>query len=297
MHSPDFEKALCQPLAHPITAKKKCPATVLRLDLLHPVVSGNKWFKLRFYLADAIRQNKKRVITFGGAWSNHLLATAAACQSVGLRSAAIVRGERPAALSAALQQASSLGMQLHFISRQDYEQKKVPPSLLTPSDYLINEGGAGKPGVQGAATILDTIEKKDITHILCAAGTGTTMAGLVNAAPFNCRVIGIPVLHDLRSIKQTLHQYSGDNKNQWQVVTGYEWGGYAKHTPALLHFMNTFYLQTSIPTDIVYTSKLFYACLHLVENDFFEKDSRLLIVHSGGLQGNRSLPPDTFCFS
>jgi 1-aminocyclopropane-1-carboxylate deaminase len=291
-----FERAPCQDLYHPALLSKKCEATVLRLDLLHPIVSGNKWFKLRYYIEQALQQHKKRVITFGGAWSNHLLATAAACEQHGLRSAALVRGERPAVLSQTLQQAAALGMELYFLSREDYRQKKIPAQLLTNADVVINEGGVGELGVQGAATLLDSVKKDRYSHLVCAAGTGTTLAGLINAAPQGCTLVGIPVLNDLSTIEQTIKQYVHNKTASWQLLPTYAWGGYAKHPPALLAFMNAFYEQTNIPTDIVYTAKLFYACIDLLENNFFKPGSRLLIIHSGGLQGNRSLPPATFCF-
>jgi 1-aminocyclopropane-1-carboxylate deaminase len=292
-----LEKAHCQELTHPALLPKGCEAAVLRLDLLHPIVSGNKWFKLRYYIEQALQQQKKRIITFGGAWSNHLLATAYACKQFGLGSAALVRGERPAVLSQTLQQVDSMGMKLFFLSREDYRQKKIPEQLVTDSDYLIDEGGVGELGVQGAATLLDSVDMQRYSHIICAAGTGTTFAGIISAAPQTCSIIGIPVLNDLGTIEQTLHRHVHNKSAKWQLLPNYAWGGYAKHPPALLSFMNAFYEQTKIPTDIVYTSKLFYACLHLVENNFFDPGSRLLIIHSGGLQGNRSLPAATFCFT
>ena len=286
-----------EPLSLSVLEKKNVRASVLRLDLLHPLVSGNKWFKLRYYLTDALAQHKKRVITFGGAWSNHLLATAAACQELGLLSAACIRGERPAKLSATLTQAQSLGMELFFLTREQYRLKMIPDSLTTQDDYLIQEGGTGALGVKGAATILDTVDREQYSHILCAAGTGTTLAGLINAAPPTCQVIGIPVLSDTSDIDATLREQLQDRSARWQLQTGYEWGGYAKHPAALLHFMNELFAQSNIPTDIVYTGKLFYACLALVEKDHFKEGSRLLLVHSGGLQGNRSLSPDVLCFT
>lgn len=280
----------------PLLLEKNIEATVLRLDLLHPIVSGNKWFKLRYYLADALALKKNRVITFGGAWSNHLLATAAACQTLGLRSAACIRGERPATLSPTLTQAQSLGMELFFLPRQQYRDKVIPDFLACQDDYIINEGGTGELGVRGAATILQTVDRNKYSHIICAAGTGTMLAGIIKAAAPTCQVIGIPVLRDTTDITNTLSAYLQDSTVRWQLQTGYEWGGYAKHAASLLNFMNNFYMQTKIPSDIVYTGKLFYACLSLIEKDFFEKGSRLLLIHSGGLQGNRSLPASALCF-
>lgn len=292
-----FEKPVIQPLVHPAVQPENKEVDVLRLDQLDPLLSGNKWFKLTLYLQEALDLNKKRVVTFGGAWSNHLLATAAACQRYGLASAALVRGERLAKCSQTLQDVESMGMQLYFLSRQDYGQKKIPEQLLMPTDYTINEGGTGAYGVQGASTILDHVDKHKYTHIICAAGTGTTLTGLINAAAPGCTVLGIPVLHDRQAIEGSLKNFICNSAVKWQLLVGYEWGGYAKHPDALLSFMNEFYKQTSIPTDIVYTAKLFNACIRLLENDFIGPGSRVLIIHSGGLQGNRSLATDVLCFS
>jgi 1-aminocyclopropane-1-carboxylate deaminase/D-cysteine desulfhydrase-like pyridoxal-dependent ACC family enzyme len=269
-------------------------ADVLRLDRISPVVSGNKWFKLRFYLEEAIALGKKGIITFGGAWSNHIVATAAACNMSGLASIGIIRGEEPRRLSPTLVQAREWGMQLYFIPRDSYQQKEIP-ALPGAGDYvLVNEGGYGATGARGAATILDYVNK-EYTHYCCAAGTGTMMAGLINTLLPGRQVTGISVLKNNADLNGMIQALAGDRTN-WQLHHAYSFGGYAKHQPALLEFMNTFYSQTGIPSDFVYTGKLFFAISDLVMNHYFPANSRLLILHSGGLQGNASLPPGTLLF-
>ena len=251
---------------------------VLRLDKIHPVISGNKWFKLKEYLHIALKEGRRHLITFGGAWSNHIIAAACAAQYAGLSATGIIRGERPAVLSATLRAAEEYGMQLIFISREDYKQKEDPVfleelSIRWPGALIIPEGGAGEPGIKGSMEILREIDSSPYSHILCAVGTGTTYKGLAAAAAPGQKVIGISVL-----------------------VPPYHFGGYARHTPELLGFMNDWYQATGIPSDLVYTGKLFYAVMDMVRKDLFPKNARLLVIHSGGLQGNRSLPPGTLCF-
>ena len=269
---------------------------VLRLDKLHPVISGNKWFKLRFFLAEALRQ-KKGLVTFGGAWSNHIVATAAACRLNNLASIGIIRGEEPAVWSSALQDAKACGMQLHFISRTSYKEKHVPEALhaIMHKYLLVPEGGYGATGATGAATIMDFLAE-DYTHYICAAGTGTMTAGLINAAPPGSEVIGISMLKNNHSLEQAVKSLLHSHHASWQLLHGYHGGGYARHNPALLEFMNDLYEKTGIPTDIVYTGKLFFAASELIRDSFFPPGSRILIIHSGGLQGNRSLPKGSLIF-
>jgi 1-aminocyclopropane-1-carboxylate deaminase len=274
---------------------KDITISVLRLDRIHPVISGNKWFKLQYYLVQAKEQGKKKIVTFGGAYSNHIIATAAACKMYGLASAGVIRGEEPALLSHTLSQAKEYGMELYFTSREDYRQKMIPAILQDQANYVISEGGYGQKGAEGAATILDYTQK-DFTHYCCAAGTGTMMAGLVNAIPPGQTVIGISVLKNNTGLDADVRALARNEKKEWQVIHDYHFGGYAKHKPALFSFMNEFYRQTGIPSDFVYTGKLFYAINDLAGSGFFPAGSRLLLVHSGGLQGNNSLEKGTLIF-
>ncbi len=264
---------------------------VLRLDAIHPVVSGNKWFKLRKYLQAAKDLDKKWVVTVGGAWSNHVLATAAACEAFGLKSIGIIRGEAPAVPSITLQDATRYGMELHFISREAFGKKQWPEFVMEDDCYFIPEGGYGRPGAAGAATILDDIDASTYTHIIAAVGTGTMLAGLVSAAADHQEVIGIPVLKNNLELEEAIGTLlPKENNKRFSLIQGYHFGGYAKHTKELLEFMNEWFRLTSIPTDFVYTGKLFYAVKELARKGYFPSQSRILAIHSGGLQGNRSLP-------
>jgi 1-aminocyclopropane-1-carboxylate deaminase/D-cysteine desulfhydrase-like pyridoxal-dependent ACC family enzyme len=264
---------------------------VMRLDKLHPIVSGNKWFKLKEHLA--LAGPGKPVLTFGGAWSNHLVATAYAAQQAGIAAIGIVRGEKPAPLSATLKEATGYGMQLEFISRSQYLQKEDPLFLAGllqrfPGAYLIPEGGGGLPGIIGSAGILRIADTSSYSHIACAIGTGTTFQGLLRAANPQQIIVGVPVLKGFDT--------SALQTPRTVVLPQYHFGGYARHPPQLIGFMNHFHRITAIPTDIVYTGKLFYALTQSLREGLFPAHSRLLIIHSGGLQGNRSLVPGSLNF-
>ena len=272
---------------------------VLRLDLLHPVVSGNKWFKLKYCLEEAKQQGHKGILTFGGAWSNHIVAAAFASQQYGFESVGVIRGEKPVNLSDTLLQATAYGMQLRFVTRTDYKKKE---SIALPGDeklYLINEGGFGALGAKGAAEILQCVpDAIKFTHIVCAVGTGTMFAGLVNAAKPHQTVIGISVLKNNFSVDDGIMRLVNKNTNhgQYSVLHTYHFGGYAKHPPALIQFMNEVWQQHGLPTDIVYTSKAFFALQQMVINTLIAEGSRVLFIHSGGLQGNASLPTNVLLF-
>jgi 1-aminocyclopropane-1-carboxylate deaminase len=292
-----------QRLQVPEITEYQLTVDVLRLDLLHPVISGNKWFKLKAHLALALRSPGCPIITFGGAWSNHLVATAYAAKQAGLTAIGIVRGERPAKPSATLQDAESYGMQLEFISRQAYVQKMDPAfidqlSRRFPGAYIIPEGGGGMPGVNGSGEILLQTDNRCYTHIVCAIGTGATWLGLIRAAGTGHRIIGVPVLKGSGTIAAIDREglLGPEEFSRAGLLTGFHFGGYARHPRHLLDFMNRLYHDTGIPTDIVYTGKLFYAALTAAGQGFFPARSRLLIIHSGGLQGNRSLPPGQLDF-
>ncbi len=297
----DLTKAVVQPLASDLLHNKNVAMDVLRLDRIHPVISGNKWFKLKYHIQEALQQNKKGILTFGGAWSNHLVATALACRQANLASIGIIRGERPALLSAALQEVQEYNMQLQFIARTAYSQEAaIIPQLqsLYPDYYIVPQGGQSHLGVQGAAEILQLTQIKSYSHISCAAGTGTMLAGLVRGSLPHQQVLGFCSLKlpaDDNSINRFVQQYAGPHQ-QYTVVYDYHFGGYARKTDELIRFMNTIYQTHDLPTDFVYTGKLLFGMMQLVQSGYFKPGSRILIVHSGGLQGNRSLPAGTLTF-
>lgn len=278
---------------------------VLRLDTIHPVVSGNKWFKLKGHLQIARERSASSLLTFGGAWSNHIIATAYAAQQAGIPAIGIIRGERPPVLSATLEAAAGYGMQLEFVSRKTYASLTAAPNHNPSPDpsnffhnlaerypgvYIIPEGGAGEPGIHASEYILREIPAARYSHILCALGTGTMALGLARAAAPGQEVIGIPILKGINDPSVLARFNDGSPQPRLRLIPHYHFGGYARHPPELLDFMNRFYRETGIPSDIVYTGKLFYATLDLVRKQLFPTRSRLLIIHSGGLQGNQSLP-------
>lgn len=285
----------------PVASRLSLPLTVdvLRLDLLHPVVSGNKWFKLKGHIGAA--KDKTTLLTFGGAYSNHLVATAAAASMNGLKSIGIVRGEAPQTLSHTLLAAKEYGMDLRFVSREDYRNKKIPGAVYENNDadkiHLINEGGYGPLGMQGAMDILLENDTSSYTHVIAAVGTGTTLAGLVSASLPHQKVIGIPVLKKAYSLQDEIQNLLPQAKHKgFELFWDYHFGGYAKYNDALFRFMNNFYKQTAIPTDFVYTGKAFFATLDLIGNKHFSPGSKILLVHTGGLQGNASLKKGELIF-
>ena len=268
--------------AHPDLAGRQINLDILRIDTIHPVISGNKWFKLQGWLEQARRQNAKQLLTFGGAWSNHIVATACSAAENQIPAIGIIRGEKPATPSQTLLDARSYGMELRYISREEYNRKSDPVwldelSQSNPHACMIPEGGAGLPGIRGCEEILRVKDTTSYTHIICAYGTGTMLQGLLDAAAPGQTVLGVSVL-------------KGHPATPCPHVIGeYHFGGYARHTPDLIAFMNEFYSHSGIPTDFVYTGKTCFAVFDMIRKDFFPPGSRLLIIHSGGLQGNRSL--------
>ena len=275
--------------------EKQIEVFVLRLDRIHPVISGNKWSKLRYYLEEAKQLQKKTIVTFGGTYSNHIVATAAACKLNNLKSIGIIRGEEARYLSPTLLQAKEYGMQLIFTSRENYKEKKIPKELLADEKYFIDEGGYGIKGIEWASTILDFCEKTGFTHYCCAVGTGTMLGGLVKASLPGQTAIGISVMKNDFELEENVSSLL-DKENNFQIIHDYHFGGYAKYQPALIEFMNAFYRQTHVPSDFVYTGKLFYAVNDLIEKKFFTAGSKLLIIHSGGLRGNASLDKGMLIF-
>jgi 1-aminocyclopropane-1-carboxylate deaminase len=273
---------------------------VLRLDEMHPIVSGNKWFKLKYYLQQAIDEGKNTVATFGGAYSNHIIATAYACKEAGLKSIGFIRGEPAEKLSSTLYQAEKSGMQLIYVSREKYTQKQqIIDEYSKENWYIINEGGYGILGAKGAAEILDYVAENDYTHILASVGTATMLAGLVMGAEQHQQIIGISSMKGNTSLEQAVKDLLSQTKTypSYSILHNYHFGGYAKHPKALIAFITETWRQFQLPLDIVYTSKLFFAIIDLVNKNYFLPGSKLLMIHSGGLQGNNSLPQNPLALS
>lgn len=276
--------------------QKNIQLTVARLDKIHPVVSGNKLFKLHYFLEEYAAGNYTMIRTFGGAYSNHLVATAFACKKLQIPCIGIVRGERPAVLSPTLLQCMEYGMQLDFVSRESYT---AMTGRQIQEEHILNipEGGFAPLGAKGASLIMDSIQEKDPTHICLATGTATTLAGILQKAAKSQLVIAVPVLKGMTDIKERLAILNGqqqyDNLLVWDQ---YHFGGYAKKTADLLYFMNELYKEHHLPTDFVYTAKMMYGVFDAIYKNNFPPGSRVICLHTGGLQGNRSLPEGSIIF-
>jgi 1-aminocyclopropane-1-carboxylate deaminase len=296
MHDINQEHISVDPYTLPVMDEKGLSADILRLDKLHPVVSGNKWFKLRYYIDEALLKNKDTLVTFGGAWSNHIHATAAAGRLNNLKTAGIIRGEAAPVLSTTLLQAMEMGMQLYFTSREDYRHKIVPGNIDLTAAQLVPEGGYGPAGAKGASTMLDFVNPDAYTHICCAVGSGTMMAGLINRCGERTTVIGISAMKNNHTLESAVKELLDKPFPESIIMHDYHFGGFARHNNTLLDFMNGLYSQTGIPTDIVYTGKLCFAVNELARKNYFPPGSKILLIHSGGLQGNRSLQKGSLIF-
>jgi 1-aminocyclopropane-1-carboxylate deaminase len=272
----------------------KVALTVLRADLIDAEISGNKYFKLLPNLQVARAQGHTTLLSFGGPWSNHLHALAAAGRRYGFRTIGLVRGEQSGLLTPCLQDAANWGMELHFVTRQDYRRKTEAAWLQTLVErfgphYLIPEGGANLAGLQGCQHLLPV--GGDYSHLLLACGTGTTLAGLVTVSAVP--VLGIQVLKGAgylqQQISQMLQQHGQEATCEWQVLDDWHGGGYARMSAELLAFMRRFETDTGVPLEPVYSGKLMQALVGLIRQDYFPPGARLLVIHGGGLQGRRSL--------
>jgi 1-aminocyclopropane-1-carboxylate deaminase len=289
---PDYSRIIIQPVRSP-RLPLGLQLEVLRLDLLHPQISGNKWFKLKYNLEVAAAAGKNTILTFGGAWSNHIAATAAACRLLGFGSVGIIRGEEPGVWSETLLKARENGMRLQFISREQYRRKQEEGfleelSLRHPEAWIIPEGGNNAAGLRGCLDIASFYEGRGYTDICCAVGTGTTLCGLISATG-TARVTGFAVLKNAGRLGAGIQGRLPPKHASWELVTGYHFGGFAKKTEELLSFMRSFHQQQGIPLDFVYTAKMMWGVMDLAQKGYFPEGGRILAVHTGGLQGNQSL--------
>ncbi|MDD4913996.1 MAG: pyridoxal-phosphate dependent enzyme [Methylococcales bacterium] len=266
-----------------------------RDELLHPVISGNKWRKLKYILDHALRRDADCIVSMGGAYSNHLHALAFAGKALQIKTIGYVRGEAPTRMNPTLQDLQDWNMELRFVSRQDYQQLrnyKQHDSLpgLTPGQYWLPEGGSTGLALQGVAETLAEIAI-DFDVLAMACGTGATLAGFISAAPADSRILGIAALKNAdfltADVRQLLDSQSIPGAN-WEIAQDYHFGGFAKTTPALLAFMQQFYTRHEIALEPVYTGKLLFGVYDLLKQGYFRPGQRIVIYHSGGLQGNRT---------
>ncbi|ARS40786.1 1-aminocyclopropane-1-carboxylate deaminase [Sphingobacteriaceae bacterium GW460-11-11-14-LB5] len=260
---------------------------VKRDDLIDPYISGNKWRKLKYILARAKAAHKSHLVTFGGAYSNHLVATAAAASRSGLTATAFVRGEE--VKNELLLLCRLFGMKLIFTDRESYRDKQKLFQQHFGNDqqaYFIDEGGASAEATTGCAEVISELTET-YDHIFCAAGTGTTAAGLLNGIQqqgLSTKLHIIPVLKGGLFIKDEIAKYT-PLSNHLELHLDYHFGGYAKTTPELISFIKTFTSKTGLLLDPVYTGKMFYAIQDLVKQGIIGKDEKVLAIHTGGLMG------------
>ena len=262
---------------------------IKREDLIHPYVSGNKFRKLKYNLLQVIQEKKKTILTFGGAFSNHILAVAAAGKENGFRTIGIIRGEELAdkvAENHTLQKAQELGMVFEFVSRETYRNKNSEEFIINLKEkfgdfYLLPEGGTNDLAIKGCEEVL-TERDADFDYICCAVGTGGTIAGIINCSKPSQQVLGFPALKG-DFLKEDICKFA--KNNNWELITNYHFGGYGKVTEELIFFINEFYQQYEIPLDPIYTGKMVFGVLDLIEKKWFPDNSKILLLHTGGLQG------------
>lgn len=289
----DIHQACLQKLHHLHWKENGIEVYMLRIDRIHPVISGNKWFKLKYHLKAVVNESKKGILTFGGAWSNHILAVAHVCNILQIESVGVIRGEQPATFSPTLLEAQQAGMRLIFIPRAEFSDLSVYEKFSTEFNHLhlVPEGAADEMGIKGAEDIMKIADVNHFSHIMTAAGTGTMSAGILRKLNSTQQLLVISALKFPDQHNNSLTRLLGAQQTSgtYQLLFNYHFGGYAKYNHELIRIMNDTYGLHQIPTDFIYTAKMFYGFLDLVNSNYFMDGSKVLLVHSGGLQGNRSL--------
>ena len=260
-----------------------------REDLLHPIISGNKFRKLKYNLEEAKKQNQKVLLTFGGAFSNHIVAVAGAGKEFGFKTIGIIRGEElqdKISENPSLLQAQQLGMKFAFVTREQYRLKETPDFIEQLQKdygefYLLPEGGTNALAIKGCEEIITDLDF-EFTHICASVGTGGTITGIINSSANNQKIIGFSSLKG-DFLQNDIAKFA--NKQNWSVNCEYHFGGYGKITDELIDFINNFYLEHHVHLDPIYTGKMMFGILKLINNNYFPPNSKILAIHTGGLQG------------
>ncbi|MDD2674008.1 1-aminocyclopropane-1-carboxylate deaminase/D-cysteine desulfhydrase [Flavobacterium petrolei] len=262
---------------------------IKREDLIHPFVSGNKFRKLKYNLLQAKEENQETLLTFGGAFSNHIAAVAFAGKEKGFKTIGIIRGDELAgkvAENPTLSFAQNCGMQLEFISREEYRLKSEVSFIENlkqkfGSFYLIPEGGTNDLAIKGCQEILGP-EDAEFDYICCSIGTGGTISGIINSVLPHQKVLGFPALKG-DFLKEEIRNFT--QNDNWELLTDYHFGGYGKVNEVLIGFINQFYTENQIPLDPIYTGKMVFGVIDLIEKNYFPAESKILLIHTGGIQG------------
>lgn len=260
-----------------------------REDLNHPYVSGNKWWKLKYNIEEAVSRGYSCVLTFGGAYSNHIYAVAAAAKETGLKSIGVIRGEKVLPLNSTLQFAQQQGMELLFISREAYRQKSDLKflrrlSIQLGSYWLIPEGGTNAFAVRGVAEFARTLLHYQADYVCVPVGTGGTMAGLIEGLEGRVKILGFSVLKNGAFLKDEVASLLHHERKNWEIITDYDFGGYAKKTNELEIFINRFKQHHNIALEPVYTGKMMFGVMDMLRRNFFSDKTRVFVIHTGGIR-------------
>ena len=288
-----FKPSIITKIDDPLLDQYQIKLWIKRDDLLHPIISGNKWRKLKYTLDHALSEGADTLISMGGAYSNHLHALAYVGKALGLKTIGLVRGEQPETLTPTLSDLQNWGMVLKFVSRFDYRllrQYKGCYDLpgLKPRQYWLPEGGAQALALKGVAELVNEI---DVAYdILCVpCGTGATLAGIIDMVPDQVSVMGFAALKNAEFLQTDVESLLPRPCSNWQINMDYHFGGFAKTSAELMTFMADFEFKTGIPLEPVYTGKMIYAIYNLITKHTFKPGQRIIAVHTGGLQGKRGL--------
>ncbi len=274
-----------------LLTEKKVQLWVKRDDLLHPIIAGNKWRKLKYILDDVLKSDYRSIVSMGGAWSNHLHALAYCGHLLGMPTSAYVRGEKPKQLTQTLMDVEQWGMRLHFVSRSEYRQlRDVKSALQLPefSDqaYWLPEGGATELALLGVKEIIAELAQ-DFDVICTPCGTGTTLAGLIDGVDEKTQVLGFAALKGAGFLFKDVEDLISSSNRHWEIMLDYHFGGFAKTNAALHTFIRDFQQVHQISLEPVYSGKMFYAVFDLIEKGYFPPGQNIMLLHTGGLQGNR----------
>ncbi len=280
---------------HPLLNRKAIRLFIKREDMLHPHISGNKYRKLFYNLLEAKRLGHNKILTFGGVFSNHIAATAAAGSEFGFETIGVIRGDEWKGRldelgkeNPTIRFARAQGMKLYFIDRKTYREEKDKPAFIARLQqkfgefYLVPQGGTNELAVKGTEKILSE-EDVNFDYVTCAVGTGGTIAGIINSSFSHQEILGFPALKE-NFLHDEINHYA--HKNNWTLIRDYHMGGFAKINPELIRFINDFYHRTGIPLDAVYTGKMLFGLFDMIKKGYFPKGTQILAIHTGGLQGN-----------
>lgn len=295
----DYTTTPIQKISNSLLDNAGVQLLVKREDLNHNYISGNKWWKLKLNLEEAKKCDFKTLLTFGGAFSNHIYSTAAAAKELNMKCIGVIRGEKTFPFNTTLTFAEQQGMTLHYINREAYRLKTTNEFLENLKHdfgefYLIPEGGTNDLAVKGCAEFAEReLKNIEFDYLCLPVGTGGTIAGLISGFKGEKKIIGIPVLKNVEYLEDEIQKlsenYSGKLYGNWELLTSYHHGGYAKVSPDLMKFIVMMKAQHNLPLDFVYTGKLMWAVMKEIEKGKFVKGSTILVLHTGGLQGATNL--------